>query len=69
MLNPSRWDCECNKACKINEDLDTKNCSCEKYLVSKLALECKDEILNRTETLLNDKKLTYAKSSCLIRTI
>ena len=68
MLNPSRWNCECNKACKIEEDLDTNNCSCEKCLVSKLALECEDEILNRTETLLNDKKVTYAKSNCLIRT-
>ena len=53
----------------IEEDLDTNNCSCEKCLVSKLALECEDEILNRTETLLNDKKVTYAKSNCLIRTI
>ena len=29
--NPSRWDCECKKACKINEDLDTKKCSCELF--------------------------------------
>ena len=24
---------ECNKACKIDEYLDTKNCSCEKRLI------------------------------------
>ena len=68
MLNPSRWNCECNKACKIEEDLDTNNCSCEKCLVSKLALECEDEILNRTETLLNDKKVACARNNCLIHT-
>ena len=28
MWNPSRWDCECNKACKIDEHLDIENCSC-----------------------------------------
>ena len=69
MLNPSRWNCEYNNACKIQEDLDTNNCSCKRFLVSKLPLECEVEILNRAETLLNDKKVTYAKSNCLIRTI
>ena len=38
-------------------------------LVSKLALECEDEIFYRTGTLLNGNTLTYAKSDCLIRTI
>ena len=41
-------DYECNKACKIDEYLDTKNCSCKKRLIGKLLLECKDEILNTT---------------------
>ena len=35
--------------------MDTKNYSCEKRLVGKLVLECEDEILNTTETLLNEK--------------
>ena len=26
-------DCECNKACKIDEYLDIKNCSCKKLLL------------------------------------
>ena len=34
---------------KIYEYLDTKNCSCEKCLVSKLVLECEDEMLNTTQ--------------------
>ena len=30
------YDCKCNKACKIEEYLGTKNCSREKRLVGKL---------------------------------
>ena len=33
MWNLSNYDCEYNKACKINEYLDTKNCFCEKRLI------------------------------------
>ena len=69
MWNPSTCDCGCNKACKIDEYLDIKNCSCEKRLTGKLVLECEDEILNTTEILLNDKKVACAKSNCFIHTI
>ena len=61
MLNPSACDWECNKACKIDEYLDVKNCSCEKRLIGKFVLECEDEILNTTKTLLNDKKSNICK--------
>ena len=67
--NPTTCDCECNKACKIDEHLDTKNCSSEKRLIGKSVLECEDKILNTTETSINDKKVTYGKSNCLIQTI
>ena len=30
MWNPSRCDCECDKAGKIGEYLNIKNCSCKK---------------------------------------
>ena len=63
MWNPSTCDCECDKACGFNEYLDLKSCS------SKLVLECEDEILNTTETLLNDKKSLCKKSNYLIHTI
>ena len=69
MYNPGLCDCESNKASKINTLFDIKNCSCEKSLIRKLVLECKDEILKTTETLLNDKKVTYEKSSCFIHAI
>ena len=55
MWNSSTCDCESNKACKIDEYLNIRTCSCEKRLIGKLVLECEDEILNIIETLLNDK--------------
>ena len=36
--NLSTCDCHCNKACKIDEYLDIKNCSCEKRLIGNLVL-------------------------------
>ena len=36
--------------------LDTKNCSFEKRLIGKLLLKCEDEMLNTSETWLNNKK-------------
>ena len=58
MLNLSTCNCECDKACKIDEYFDIKNFSCEKRLFGKLVIACEDEILNTTETSLNDKKVT-----------
>ena len=55
MWNSSTCDCESNKACKIDEYLNIRTCSCEKRLIGKSVLECEDEILNIIKTLLNDK--------------
>ena len=44
------------------EHLDVKNCFYEKRLIGKLVLECENKILNTTETLLNDKKVAFAKN-------
>ena len=49
--------CKWNKACRIDEHVDVKNCSCKKFPVGKLVLECGDKILNTTETLINDRKV------------
>ena len=62
-------NCECNKACQIDEYLNIKKCSCGERLIDELVLECEDEMINITETLLNDKKVACAKSNCLIHTI
>ena len=59
MLNPSMCDCKCNnKACKIDEYLDSRNYSCKNLLIGKLVLECKDEILSATETSSDDNEGT-----------
>ena len=44
-----------NKACKVDEYLDTKNCSSKKRLIGKLVLVREDELLNTTETSPDDK--------------
>ena len=49
--------------------LDIKNCSLEKRLTGKLVLECEDEILNTTETVLKDKKVKCIKNNCLVHMI
>ena len=61
MWNPSMCGCECNKASNIDEYLNTKNCSCKKYLIGKLVLECENEILDTTETSLDHKKVICKK--------
>ena len=60
----------CNKACKIDEYLNIKNCPCSKGLFSKLLLlACRDEILNTTETSLDDKKVTCEKKIIVLLTL
>ena len=49
MRNPSTCYCACNKAWKIDEYLEIKNCFCKKRLFGKL-------VLNTTETSRDDKK-------------
>ena len=56
MWDPSTSDCKCNKGNKIDEYFDTKHFSCKKWLISKLVLECQDEMLNTTETSPNDNR-------------
>ena len=41
--NPNKCDSESNKACKIDEYLHIKNCSCGKCLIGKSILEREDE--------------------------
>ena len=71
MWNSSTCDCECNKACIIDDFLGIQNCSCEKCLIGKLVLACGGEILYITETSLADKNngINMWKNNCLIDTI
>ena len=61
MGNPSTCDFEYYKACKIDEYLDIKNCSCEKRIIGKLILKCENEILNTTETTYSKKSIMWKK--------
>ena len=69
MWIPSAGDYECNKAYKIDEFLDIKNFSCKKSIFNKLVLTLlltfEDEILNTTETSL-DNEIAISENNCLI---
>ena len=69
MWNPSSCDCECNKACKTDKNLDIKNLLCKKRLIGKLVLECKEYTLNTTKTSPDDESVTCEKSNCPIHLI
>ena len=64
MQSSSTCDCRFNKSCKIDKYLDNKNCSWKKRLFGKLVLVCKDEILYKTESSLDDKKHVKKKLPC-----
>ena len=49
----------------IDEYLVIKTSSCQKRLTGQLFLECVDEILNKTETSVDDKKETCEKINAL----
>ena len=68
MRHPSTCDCDCNKASINDEYLDIENYSCKKRLLGKLVLVSEDEILNTTETSLDDKKCEK-KNNWLIHAI
>ena len=55
MWSSSTCDCECDKKCKIDKYLDTKDCSYKKRLPVKLLLEYEDEILNILKPYLTIK--------------
>ena len=61
MWNLSKCDCECNKVCIIDEYSDIETCSRKKCLTGRSMVACKDEMLNRTETSADDKKVTCKK--------
>ena len=69
MWKSTTCDWQCNKVCEIDEYLDIKNVSSKKHLFFKLVLKCEDEILNTSETLLNNEKVTFEKSIFFILTI
>ena len=59
--DPRTFDCECNKAYKIEECSSIKHCSGKKCLIGKLVLECEDEILSVNGTCPDDTKRNMLK--------
>ena len=59
MWNPSLYDFESNRTCRLDQYLGTKKCSCEKCLIGKLVFAFEDVVLNITEKSLDDKKVIY----------
>ena len=43
-MNPSNYECECNKSCHFIEYIDSKNCKYRKRLVNELIDECNETI-------------------------
>ena len=58
MSNPITCDCQWTKACKNDKNLGIKNYSCIKRLFDILVLASEGELLSKTETLLDNKKVT-----------
>ena len=50
-------ECECNKAHKITDYLDIKNCLCQKRLFGKLVLVCEDEMCSTSENSFDGEKI------------
>ena len=72
MWNFSTYDCECNKASKIDEYLDIKDCSWKKRVSGKSLLVCENQILNTMKPHLLitvAREVTCEKNNCLIYTI
>ena len=42
--NPSKCECECDKACDVREYLNYENCKCRKKLVGPLIEECTETV-------------------------
>ena len=44
LINPSNFECECDKSCDVREYIDYENCKCRKKIVDKLVEECSENI-------------------------
>ena len=71
-MNPSDFECECDKLCNFGEYLDHKNCKYRKRLIVKLVEEC-SEIIDEVKIakitsieLHSTEHENKCKSSCTI---
>ena len=61
MWNPSKCECECDKACDVGEYWDYENFKCRKKLVPPLIEECTETV---KEVKLAKITLTENENSC-----
>ena len=66
--NPSKCECECDKACDVGEYLDYENCKCRKKLVDKLVDECTETVeeVKLAKITLAENENSYKCSSCTV---
>ena len=58
IINPSYFECECDKSCGISEYLDYSNCKCRKKLMDPLIEECTENI--DIATIDNENKCSFS---------
>ena len=69
--NPSKCECECDKACDVGEYLDYENCNCRKKLVAPLIDECTDTVeeVKLAKISLPENENSYKCSSCTVHIV
>ena len=66
--NPSKCECESDKACDVGEYLDYENCKCRKKLVAPLIDECTETVeeVKLAKITLAENENSYKCSSCTV---
>ena len=66
--NPSKCECECDKACDFGEYLNYENCKCRKRLFAPLIEECTETVeeVKLTKITLAKNENSYKCSSCIV---
>ena len=69
--NPSKCECESDKACDVGEYLDYENCKCRKKLVAPLIEECTETVeeVKLAKITLAENENSYKCSSCTVYTV
>ena len=69
--NPSKCECESDKACDVGEYLDYENCKCRKKLVAPLIEECTKTVeeVKLAKITLAENENSYKCSSCTVYTV
>ena len=66
--NPSKCECECDKACDVGEYLDYEHCKCRRKLVAPLIEECTETVeeVKVVKITLAENENSYKYSFCIV---